>query len=54
MVEYRIKLVMEKTLSKTFENQNLTNENNFESGIPESFNVFVKEMRALGLNIELN
>ena len=28
--------------------------NNFESGIPESFNVLVKEIRALGLNIELN
>ena len=27
---------------------------NFESGIPESFNVLVKEIRALGLNIELN
>ncbi len=26
----------------------------FEAGIPESFNVLVKEMRALGLNIELN
>ena len=29
-------------------------DNNFESGIPESFNVLVKEIRALGLNIELN
>ena len=28
--------------------------NNFESGIPESFNVLVKEIRSLGLNIELN
>ena len=27
--------------------------NNFESGVPES-NVLVKEIRALGLNIELN
>ena len=27
---------------------------NFESGVPESFNVLVKEIRALGLNIELN
>ena len=26
--------------------------NNFESGVPESFNVLVKEIRALGLNIE--
>jgi len=25
----------------------------FESGIPESFNVLVKEMRSLGLNVEL-
>jgi len=29
-------------------------EENFESGIPESFNVLVKEIRALALNIELN
>ncbi len=29
-------------------------EDNFESGIPESFNVLIKEIRALGLNIELN
>jgi DNA-directed RNA polymerase subunit beta len=26
---------------------------NFESGIPESFNVLVKELRSLGLNVEL-
>jgi DNA-directed RNA polymerase subunit beta len=25
----------------------------FEAGIPESFNVLVKEMRALGLNVDL-
>ena len=29
-------------------------DDNFESGIPESFHVLVKEIRALGLNIELN
>ena len=29
-------------------------EENFESGIPESFNVLVKEMKALALNVELN
>jgi DNA-directed RNA polymerase subunit beta len=29
-------------------------ENTFEAGIPESFNVLVKEMRSLGLNVELN
>ena len=28
--------------------------NHFESGVPESFNVLIKEIRALGLNIELN
>ncbi len=28
-------------------------ENDFEAGIPESFNVLVKEMRSLGLNVEL-
>jgi len=27
---------------------------NFESGVPESFNVLVKEIKALGLNIEIN
>jgi DNA-directed RNA polymerase subunit beta len=26
----------------------------FEAGIPESFNVLVKEMRSLGLDVELN
>jgi DNA-directed RNA polymerase subunit beta len=26
----------------------------FEAGIPESFNVLVKEMRSLGLNVELD
>jgi DNA-directed RNA polymerase subunit beta len=29
-------------------------EENFESGVPESFNVLVKEIKALALNIELN
>ena len=28
-------------------------EDNFESGVPESFNVLVKEIRSLGLNVEL-
>jgi len=28
-------------------------EDNFEAGIPESFNVLVKEVRGLGLNMEL-
>ena len=28
-------------------------QDNFEAGIPESFNVLVKEMRSLGLNVEL-
>ena len=27
-------------------------DNNFESGTPESFNVMVKELRSLGLNLE--
>jgi DNA-directed RNA polymerase, beta subunit/140 kD subunit len=27
---------------------------NFESGIPESFNVLVKEIKSLALNVELN
>jgi len=29
-------------------------DDNFEAGIPESFNVLVKELRSLGLNVELN
>jgi DNA-directed RNA polymerase subunit beta len=29
-------------------------EDNFEAGIPESFNVLVKELRSLGLNVELD
>ena len=29
-------------------------EDNFESGIPESFNVLIKELRSLGLNVELD
>ena len=29
-------------------------EDNFEAGIPESFNVLVKEMRSLGLDVELS
>jgi DNA-directed RNA polymerase subunit beta len=28
-------------------------DDNFEAGVPESFNVLVKEMRSLGLNVEL-
>jgi DNA-directed RNA polymerase subunit beta len=28
-------------------------EDTFEAGIPESFNVLVKEMRSLSLNVEL-
>ena len=29
-------------------------DNDFESGIPESFNVLTKEMRSLALDVELN
>ena len=29
-------------------------DDNFESGVPESFNVLIKEIKSLGLNIELN
>jgi DNA-directed RNA polymerase subunit beta len=29
-------------------------DNNFESGVPESFNVLVKELRSLSLNVELD
>ena len=37
-----------------FMKQLLKVKNNFESGIPESFNVLVKEIKSLALNIELN
>ena len=43
---------MEKNLTKSFDNQNVVQENNFESGTPESFNVMVKELRSLGLNLD--
>ena len=33
---------------------NVKGEENFESGIPESFNVLVKEIKSLALNVELN
>ena len=36
-----------------FMNQLLKGDNNFESGTPESFNVMVKELRSLGLNLIL-
>ncbi len=29
-------------------------EDNFEAGVPESFNVLVKELKSLGLNVQLN
>jgi DNA-directed RNA polymerase subunit beta len=29
-------------------------DDNFETGIPESFNVLVKELRSLGINVEFN
>src|SRR6188768_306723 len=29
-------------------------QDNFEAGVPESFNVLVKELKSLGLNVELN
>ena len=32
----------------------ILNAQNFESGVPESFNVLVKEIKSLGLNIDLN
>jgi len=28
-------------------------DDNFEAGIPESFNVLVKELRSLGLDVQL-
>ena len=37
-----------------FMKQLLKGEENFESGIPESFNVLVKEIKSLALNVELN
>ena len=34
--------------------ENIRGEDVFQSGTPESFNVLIKEIRALGLNIELS
>ena len=31
----------------------VADDDNFEAGVPESFNVLVKELRSLGLNVEL-
>ena len=31
----------------------LENDDNIESGIPESFNVLIMELKSLGLNVEL-
>jgi len=39
--------------TKTYE-AIIRGQENFESGIPESFNVLVKELKSLGLNVELN
>ena len=36
-----------------FANPIVKGDDTFEAGIPESFNVLVKEMRSLGLNVEL-
>src|SRR5438270_13586187 len=33
---------------------NVRGDDTFEAGIPESFNVLVKEMRSLGLNVDLH
>ena len=35
-------------------NENIRGEDVFQSGTPESFNVLIKEIRSLGLNIELS
>ena len=32
----------------------LKGDDKFESGVPESFNVLIKEIKSLGLNIDLN
>ena len=34
--------------------ENIRGEDVFQSGTPESFNVLIKEIRSLGLNIELS
>ena len=39
-------------VEQKFMSQLLKGDNNFESGTPESFNVMVKELRSLGLNLE--
>jgi DNA-directed RNA polymerase subunit beta len=39
--------------TKVYESDRASGEDAFEAGVPESFNVLVKEMRGLGLNMEL-
>ena len=39
--------------TKVYENDRPRRRHDFEAGMPESFNVLVKEMRSLGLNVEL-
>ena len=42
-----------RSMAKVYETI-VKGEENFESGIPESFNVLVKEIKSLALNVELN
>ena len=43
---------MELAVNRVYESI-IRGEENVEAGVPESFNVLVKEMRSLGLNVEL-
>ena len=40
-------------LSKKYESI-VRGDDNFETGVPESFNVLVKELKSLGLNVDMN
>ena len=37
-----------------FSDDSNDDDDDFEAGIPESFNVLIKELRSLGLNVELH
>ena len=45
-------MVLQNAVTKVYESI-VRGDDNFEAGIPESFNVLVKELRSLGLNVDL-
>ena len=59
----RLRLVVDKAKTANMPKDNIQraiqkglgggDQDNFEAGIPESFNVLVKELKSLGLNVDL-